>query len=72
MFVPSHQAEIVKMSHTWVAECTCGWLGADQGTEAVADREAAEHERSPVHPLPHEWTPDMHPVRPDDSKTDVR
>ena len=52
-----HETKAVKMSHAWVAECVCGWLGADQGGEARAAKEAAEHEHEPSEPQVVPWTP---------------
>jgi hypothetical protein len=29
LFVAEHEAKAGKMSHVWVAQCSCGWLGAN-------------------------------------------
>jgi len=51
----------VKMSHAWLAECSCGWLGAAQTVEADAAMEAEGHERDPSQPEIIPWSPDHHP-----------
>ena len=57
-----HEAKAVEMSHAWVAECTCGWLGSDHKTEGRAAKDAVEHERDPSQPEIVPWTPSRHPL----------
>jgi hypothetical protein len=61
--VSEHEAKAVKMSHAWVAECSCGWLGADQTIEANAAEDAADHERDPSQLELIPWSPEQHPFK---------
>jgi hypothetical protein len=55
------EAKAVKMSHAWVAECSFGWLGADQTVEANAAWKPRATNAIPFPPEIVPWSPERHP-----------
>jgi hypothetical protein len=46
---PTHEALARRRADSFVASCTCGWIGRDRDDRRAATRDAREHEeRAPI------------------------
>ena len=48
-FHPTHEALARRRTDSFVATCSCGWIGRDRDDRRAATRDAREHEeRAPI------------------------